>query len=199
MQQNLEVTLALLTRTPAALNALLRDLPEDWTHRNEGENTWTVFDVMVHLIHSERTNWMPRINRLFQLGETRPFDQFDRRGYMQESQGKPLPGIAGRICPSARRTLRELSALNLREGDMERRGQHPALGAVTLAQLLATWAATMTHLHQISRVMAHQYRGAWPLDQVHRSHALRRPRGIDVDRSHERRALGPTGPESIPI
>ncbi len=161
MQQNLEVTLALLTRTPAALNALLRDLPEDWTHRNEGENTWTVFDVMVHLIHSERTNWMPRINRLFQLGETRPFDQFDRRGYMQESQGKPLPELLDEFAHLRGESLRELSALNLREGDMERRGQHPALGAVTLAQLLATWAAhDLTHLHQISRVMAHQYRGA---------------------------------------
>jgi hypothetical protein len=76
MQHNHEHAIALLTRTPAALDALLRDLPETWTFRNEGENTMSAFDVVGHLIHGERTNWMPRVRMILQFGETRAFERF---------------------------------------------------------------------------------------------------------------------------
>ena len=90
MEHNLQHTISLLTRTPAALNALLRDLPETWTLRNEGENTWSAFDVVGHLNNSERTNWMPRARMLLQFGETREFEPFDRFRQSRESQGKSL-------------------------------------------------------------------------------------------------------------
>src|SRR6266404_7712098 len=90
MEHNLEHTISLLTRTPAALNALLRDLPEAWTFRNEGEKSWSAFDVVGHLIHADRTDWMPRARTILQFGETRPFDAFDRLGQVRESQGKSL-------------------------------------------------------------------------------------------------------------
>ena len=62
---------------------------------------------------------------------------------------------------SGAENLAELRALNLTEQDLNRRGLHPELGTVTLSQLLATWAVhDLTHLHQISRIMAHQYREA---------------------------------------
>src|SRR5258706_15648648 len=89
-EHNLHHTIALLTRTPAALNVLLRDLPETWTHRNEGANTMSAFDVVGHLIHGERTNWMPRARMLLQFGETQAFGPFDRWGHVRESQGKSL-------------------------------------------------------------------------------------------------------------
>ena len=161
MGHNLQQTVSLLTRTPAALNALLRDLPETWTLRNEGENTWSAFDVVAHLIDAERTNWIPRARTVLQSGETHAFESFDRGGHVRESQGKSLGQLLDEFARARSESLRELRALNLRPEDLERRGRHPALGAVTLSELLATWAAhDLTHLHQISRILAHQYRGA---------------------------------------
>jgi hypothetical protein len=161
MEHNLQHTMSLLARTPAALNALIRDLPEEWTFRNEGENTWSVFDVVGHLIHGERTDWMARARRILQFGETRAFESFDRLGQVRESQGKSLGQLLDEFARLRSESLKELRALNLQQKDFERRGRHPALGVVTLSQLLATWAAhDLTHLHQISRIMAHQYREA---------------------------------------
>src|SRR6202158_5292206 len=161
MEHNLHHTIALLTRTPAALDALLRDLPETWTLRNEGENTWSAFDFVGHLIHGERTDWMARVRRGVQFGETQAFDSFDRWGHVRESQGKSLGQLLDEFSSLRSESLAELRALNVRQEGLERRGRHPALGVVTLSALLATWAAhDLTHLHQISRVMAHQYREA---------------------------------------
>ena len=161
MEHNLEHTLSILTRTPAALDALLRDLPETWTFRNEGENTMSAFDVVGHLIHAERTNWIPRAKMVLQFGETQAFDPFDRWAQVRESQGKSLGQLLDEFGRLRSESLGELQELNLRKEDLDRRGRHPALGVVTLSQLLATWAAhDLTHLHQISRVMAHQYREA---------------------------------------
>ena len=161
MEHNLPQTIALLARTPAALNALLRDLPESWTLRNEGENTWTPFDVVGHLIHGERTDWMPRARIILQFGEGRAFEPFDRWGQERESRGKSPEQLLDEFARLRSENLRELHALNLGQQDLEKRGRHPALGVTTLSQLLATWAVhDLTHLHQISRVMAHQYHDA---------------------------------------
>src|SRR5712691_4779213 len=161
MGHKLQQTISLFTRTPAALNALLRDLPETWTLRNEGENTWSAFDVVGHLIHCERTDWMPRARIVPQFGEARSFEPVDRFGHVRESQGKPLGQLLDEFGGLRSDNLGELRALNLRQEDLERHGRHPSLGVVTLSELLATWAAhDLTHLHQISRIMAYQYRQA---------------------------------------
>ncbi len=161
MEHNLEQTIALLTRTPAALNALLRGLPEAWTQQNEGADTWSAFDIVGHLIYADRTDWMARANRILQSGESRPFDPFDRLGQTRESQGKSLEQLLDEFARVRSEKLDELRALKLQPQDLERRGRHPALGVITLSQLLATWAVhDLTHLHQLSRVMASQYRAA---------------------------------------
>jgi hypothetical protein len=161
MERNLEITLSLLTRTPASLNALLRDLPEAWTRRNEGEQTWSPYDIVGHLIHGERTDWMPRAKMILQFGETRVFEPLDRWAQARESEGKSLEQLLDEFARLRSENLGQLRALNLRPEDFARRGRHPALGAVTLSELLATWAAhDLTHLHQLSRVLAYQYREA---------------------------------------
>ena len=161
MTHDLSHTLAVLTRTPAALDALLRDLPDDWTAANEGANSWSPIQIVGHLIHGERTDWMPRLRRVLDSGESQPFDPFDRLGHINESQGKQLDALLDEFARLRSENLRQLRALNLGDADLARRGTHPALGAVTVSQLLATWAVhDLTHLHQISRVMAHQYREA---------------------------------------
>jgi hypothetical protein len=161
MEHNLQHTLALLARTPSSLNALLRDLPDEWTLRNEGGNSFNAFDVIGHLIHGERTDWMPRAKRILEFGERRAFDPFDRRAQERESQGNSLSQLLDEFSQLRSENVAALRALNLQPEDLQRRGLHPALGTVTLSQLLATWAAhDLTHLHQISRIMAHQYRDA---------------------------------------
>jgi DinB superfamily len=161
MAQDLEQTTALLARTPAALDAILRDLPEAWTLRNEGENSWSAFDIVGHLIHGERTDWMPRVKMVLEFGESQTFEPFDRWGQVRESRGKSLDQLLDEFARLRAENLDELRGLNLGREDFERRGRHPALGVVSLSELLATWAIhDLTHLHQISRVMAHQYRDA---------------------------------------
>lgn len=161
MEHHLPETLALLTRTPVALNVLLRDLPETFTLLNEGENTWSAFDVVCHLIHAEHTDWMPRVRMVLQFGETRAFEPFDRQGNMRDTRNKPLGQLLDEFVRLRAENLEALRSLNLRPEDLMRRGKHPALGVVTLSELLATWAAhDLTHVHQISRIMAHQYRDA---------------------------------------
>jgi hypothetical protein len=162
---NLAEAIALLSRTPQTLNALLRGLPSIWTHSNEGKDTWSAFDIVGHLVAGERTDWMPRLRILLENGEARPFDPFDRFAQTRESQAKSLDQLLDEFARLRTDSLAALQALNLQPQDLGRRGKHPALGPVTASQLLATWAVhDLTHLHQLSRVMAHQYRetvGPW--------------------------------------
>jgi hypothetical protein len=161
MEHNLSQTISLLARTPATLNALLRTVSEAWTLRNEGENSWSAFDVVGHLIHGERADWMARARTVLQFGENQTFEPFDRWGQAREIQGKSMEQLLDEFAHLRSQNLRELNALNLGQEQLERRGRHPALGVVTLSQLLATWAIhDLTHLRQISRVIAHQYRDA---------------------------------------
>src|SRR5260370_33003169 len=129
MEHNLEHTISLLTRTPAVLDALLRDLPEAWTFRNEGEHTWSAFEVVGHLIHAERTDWMPRARLVLQFGETQPFQSFDRGGHLRESHGKSLGQLLDEFARVRSENLGELRGLHLRQEELERRGRHPPRGA----------------------------------------------------------------------
>jgi hypothetical protein len=153
-----EEAAAILARTPAALDALLRGLPDGWMVAHEGADTWSPFDIMGHLIHGERTDWMPRARIIVEHGESRAFDTFDRFAQFAVSEGRTLPSLLDEFATLRRENLRELAALRLTDTDLARRGLHPALGAVTLRQLLATWVAhDLDHVVQISRVLARQY------------------------------------------
>jgi hypothetical protein len=162
---------SILARTPATLNAMLRGLPYTWVRSNEGfskdgstdqeKPTWSPFDIVGHLIAGERTDWMPRTRIILEHGESRAFHPFDRFAQEKESRGKSLEQLLDEFSLLRKENLAALQALNLQPQDLARRGKHPELGAVTLSELLATWAVhDLTHLHQLSRVMAHQYRDA---------------------------------------
>jgi Protein of unknown function (DUF664). len=154
----LEEGVAILARTPGTLDAMLRGLPDGWIAANEGDNTWSPFDVVGHLIHGEQTDWMPRARIILQQGESRPFDKFDRFAQFDASQGRTLDSLLDEFAMLRRDNLQELASLRLTEADLDRRGRHPAFGVVTLRQLLATWVAhDLDHVVQISRVLARQY------------------------------------------
>ena|SRR5258708_2376937 len=157
----IEEATAILSRSPSALDALLRGLPESWTLGHEGAGTWSPFDVLGHLIHGEQTDWMPRAKIILTHGEARAFDRFDRLAQFAASAGRTLPNLLDEFATLREANLRELASLNLTNADLDRPGQHPELGVVTLRQLLATWVThDLDHLMQISRVLAHQYSDA---------------------------------------
>ena len=143
------------------MDELLRGLPAEWTEGNEGGDTWNAREVVAHLSHCERTDWMPRVKHLLEFGEARPFPPFDRLGQRQAMQGKTVAELLDEFARLRADSLEELRAMGLSRPDLERRGTHPALGPVTMSELLAAWAGhDLTHLHQISRVLAFQYREA---------------------------------------
>jgi hypothetical protein len=154
----MEEAVAILARTPATLDALLRGLPDGWIVAHEGGETWSPFDVIGHLIQGERTDWVPRAKIILEHGEARAFDKFDRFAQVTVSQGRTLASLLDELAALRRENLGELAALRLTDADLDRRGRHPELGVVTLRQLLATWVAhDLDHVVQISRVLARQY------------------------------------------
>jgi len=160
-----EESLAILGRTPAVLDALLRDLPAGWTEATEGEGTWSPYAVMGHLIHGEVADWMPRLEMILEHGPSRTFPPFDREAQFAESEKKALGALLDEFGALRRDGLRRLAALDLQPEQLALTGMHPAFGAVTVRQLLATWTAhDLAHLVQINRVMAKRYReevGPW--------------------------------------
>ncbi len=152
---------AVLARTPHALRALLAGLPAAWTTPNEGPETWSVFDILGHLGHGERTDWIPRARMILARGDDRRFAPFDRFAQARESEGKSLDTLLEEFETLRTENLATLESWRLGEAELELEGEHPDFGRVTLRQLLATWVAhDLGHLAQIGRVMAKQYRDA---------------------------------------
>jgi DinB family protein len=158
MKFELDEAIATLSRTPAALKAMLNGLSRNWVENNEGPETWSPYDVIGHLVHGERADWIPRAKIILEHGEARPFDPFDRFAQFEESKGKTLAELLEEFASLRERNLAALRDLKIGAGDLEKTGQHPALGRVTLKELLATWVThDLDHIAQIARTMAKQY------------------------------------------
>lgn len=166
MQYHFEQAAEILDRTPATIRALLSGLSNDWTMSNEGPETFSPFDVVGHLIHGEKTDWTARMKRILESGTTKTFDVYDRFAQYEESKGKTLDQLLDEFDMLRRENMVWFRSLDLQDKDLERKGMHPRLGEVTLKNLLATWVAhDLTHIAQITRVMAKQYKeemGPWP-------------------------------------
>ena len=157
MKIDLPSATAVLERTPGALGALLTNLPEPFERGNEGGESWSPYDILGHLIHGERTDWIPRLRIILEHGEGRAFDPFDRFAQFEASRGASIEDLLDEFETLRTENLRALSALELEAEDLERTGRHPDLGVVTLGELLATWVVhDLAHIAQIARVMARQ-------------------------------------------
>lgn len=154
-----------LSRTPFTLLAWLEGMPAPWLLGNEGPETWSPFDIVGHLVHGEKTDWIARARLILEHGEARPFTPFDRFAQFEDSKGKTLSQLLDELAALRGANLATLRGWNLSPADLLRHGRHPELGTVTLAQLLSTWVAhDLEHMAQIARVMARQYRddvGPW--------------------------------------
>ncbi len=159
-------SIAVLERTPAVLNTLLRGLPSAWTDAvTEGPGTWSPYIVIGHLIHGEKADWIPRLRTILDYGQSKAFEPFDREAQFRDSEGKSLEVLLDEFALLRRESLQQLRGFDLQPQHLDLQGTHPAFGAVTLRQLLATWTAhDLAHLVQINRVMARRYQnevGPW--------------------------------------
>ena len=165
MEFNLAKSIEILERTPSVFKRLLSNLSPEWTHRNEGENTWSAYDIIGHLIHGEKTDWIPRMEIILQHGVNETFTPFDRFAQFKESKGKDLEELLEEFQQLRDRNVQKLRSLKLSEADLQKKGMHPELGVVTLEQLIATWTVhDLGHIHQMTRVMVKLYKdevGPW--------------------------------------
>ena len=166
MKYDINKSLEILERTPAVLNTLLSGLNEDWLINNEGPETFSPYDVIGHLIHGEKTDWTARTKRILEFGTGKSFEPYDRFAQKEESKGKTMQQLLSEFEKLRKENIHWLRSLNLTEKDLDKKGMHPKLGEVSLRNLLATWVAhDLTHIAQITRVMAKQYKdemGPWP-------------------------------------
>ncbi|MGZ8413711.1 MAG: DinB family protein [Gemmatirosa sp.] len=161
MDYQLTHALEVLERTPATFRAMLGGLSEVWTAPNEGPDTFSAFDNVGHLIHGERTDWIPRARVILAQGASRRFEPYDRFAQYRESEGKTMAELLDEFARLRAGSLDTLRGWRLTDRELALEGEHPALGPVTLRQLLATWAAhDLGHVAQTARVLAKQYRDA---------------------------------------
>ena len=165
MQFDLNKSLEILRRTPDVLETILRDLPDDWTMNNEGGKSWSPYDVVGHLIHGEKTDWIDRTKIVLAESGNKTFTPFDRFAQFNDSKGKTLNQLLAEFRQRRNENLKTLADLKISEDQLDKKGIHPALGEVTLRQLLATWTAhDLNHIYQIVRVVAKNYKsevGPW--------------------------------------
>lgn len=165
MNFNIEKSIEILERTPDVLNAMLQNISADWTSSNEGGETWSVYDIIGHLIHGEKTDWIPRAEIILSENPGRTFEPFDRLAQFEESEGKSLTQLLEEFKILRIKNIEHVCSKKLTYKNLEEKGIHPAFGEVTLSQLLSTWVVhDLNHIAQISRVMAKQYKaevGPW--------------------------------------
>ena len=156
---------SILTRTPEVIKDLVINLDETWLHANEGEGTWSPHEVVAHLIFGEQTDWIPRMQLILSDKEDKTFAPFDRNGHFQVAAGRTIESLLHQFEELRKENIHILLAADLIEDDLRKTAMHPALGTVTLGQLLASWVVhDMTHIYQISRTIAKQYEvevGPW--------------------------------------
>ena len=168
MTFNLDKSTEILARTPLVLESLLTGLSREWLMENEGENTWSPYDIVGHLIHGEKTDWIPRARVILSDEEDKTFVPFDRFAQLEEDSNKPITELLQDFRRLRMENIEVLKSFDLDEEKLAKKGMHPELGEATLKELLSTWTVhDLGHIAQISRVMAKQYKdevgpwGAW--------------------------------------
>jgi len=162
---DLNKSIEILERTPAVVTALLQGLSSEWLFNNEGADTWSPYDIIGHYIEGEKTDWMPRMRIILSDHDDKRFVPFNRFAQLNNDKNKPINALLNEFSEWRKNNILELREANLNEEKLNKKGIHPEFGEVTLRQLLATWVAhDLNHIHQISRVMAKQYKeeiGPW--------------------------------------
>lgn len=164
MQFQIEQAIEILSQTPALLRAMLGNLSEDWTGGGTEDN-WGPYDVIGHLIHGEKTDWIPRARIILEHGPNRPFAPFDRWAQFENSKGKTLAQLLDEFEQLRTENLEELRAMDITLEKLALKGMHPELGEVDMEKLLSTWVVhDLNHIRQTVKFMADKYSenvGVW--------------------------------------
>lgn len=165
MNFTIEKSITILERTPVVLNALLENISDEWTSCNEGEDTWSSYDIIGHYIHGEKTDWIPRMEIILSDNPDKSFVPFNRFAQFHDSKGKSVQELLAEFTQLRKKNIQILQSANLTGNDLAKKGVHPAFNEVSLAQLLSTWVVhDLNHIGQICRVMAKHYKedvGPW--------------------------------------
>ena len=165
MQYDIAKSLEILERTPSVLTSLLSGIDDEWIMNNEGPDTFSPYDVIGHLVYGEKTDWLVRVKIILDHGTSKSFDPFERFAMYEESKGKTIQQLLYEFEEIRKHNIIWVRSLDLQEPDYDKKGMHPKLGEVTLRNLLAAWVVhDLTHIAQITRVMAKQYKmeiGPW--------------------------------------
>ena len=158
MNFDLDLSIDVLARTPPTLQSLLGGLTEPWTRGTEGPDTFSPFDVVGHLIDGEETDWMSRARIILARGASRRFEPYDRFRHRARNVDRSLQSLLDEFAGLRAENLAVLRSWHLTNNELDLPGEHPALGPVTLRQLLAAWVVhDLGHIAQAVRVMAKQY------------------------------------------
>lgn len=158
MNFDIHKSIEILSRTPDTLDSMLTGLSEDWLKNNEGIDTWSPYDIVGHLIHGEKTDWIPRAKIILSEAEDKTFVPFDRFAQMNSAEEKDMATLLEEFRTLRAENIKELRAFNMDAATLQRKGIHPELGEANLRELLSTWVVhDLGHIAQIARVMAKQY------------------------------------------
>jgi len=161
MEFDLARSVEILSRTPLTLQSMLSGLSDEWVHSDYGEGTWSPFDVVGHLIHGDKTDWIPRARIILEHGESRPFEPFDRNAHRESNLTRSIGELLEEFASMRAANLEILADLRLDEDRLSLTGAHPELGRVTMRQLLAAWVVhDLHHIGQIAKGIARQYTAA---------------------------------------
>ncbi len=158
-------SIEILESTPKVIESFLEGLSDEWISQNEGGESWSPFDILGHLVHGEKTDWINRTETILKYGKEKTFKPFDRFAQFDDSKGKSLSELLDEFKTLRKRNIKRLTEMNIQESDLNKEGIHPHFGKVTLKELLSTWVVhDLGHIRQIARVMAKQYKdeiGPW--------------------------------------
>ncbi|PKB15100.1 DinB family protein [Flavobacterium sp. 5] len=165
MKFTIDKSIEILTSTPFVLKANLNQLSSEWLHNNEGENTWSPFEIVIHLINGEKTNWLPRIHIILSENKEKSLESFIRMDDIDYYKERSISELLNEFKERRNQNINDLKAMQIDDDDLNKTAIHPVFGTVKLSQLIATWTLhDLNHLSQISRVLAKQYKeevGPW--------------------------------------
>lgn len=157
-----------LERTPLILEAMLRGVCEELLLHNEGENTWNTKQVLAHLVYMEQNNWCKKLGLLLNNTSCKTFDQYSVKQQFQELVQKNSKQWLDEFIAIRTQSLQWLRQAQLNKLPVDDvKGCLKQYGDITLRELLSTWVAhDLTHIHQISRIIAKNFKEVIVLDLI---------------------------------
>lgn len=145
--------LEILRVTPTTLASMLGPLTDAWVRARPVAESWNPFEIIAHLIHGERTDWVVRARIILEHGEAKPFEPFERMSDLDRSA--TTFDMLTTFARLRERNITIIEGMDLDDAALSARGTHPELGPVTMEQLLNAWAVhDLAHIAQIAEVMA---------------------------------------------